>query len=484
MNLRRISVVLVTVAAVGGAVVLGRDPVRAAPATFTKLVSPKTPYVPLGNQIASTFFCPGVPTTGDKVTATVSVSNPGESEVTGDMSLLNPTGEVVHVPVQVAARSVATFDIAAMLEVDHAGVMVELTGGGSLVEQRVSTPAGTSVAACGNDASATWYFADGSTLDGVTYNLLLSNPFPDDAIVDLAFVTATDTRLPSAFQSYVVPPGSIRSIQMDKIEAQNESQLSISVVSRRGRVVAAKEQSFASADRKGYVLALGSPSLGDQWYFADGDKGTDISESVVLYNPTEADVDVDILPLPSSSQTSKFPPAETVTVPAGRSTVVEPTVLFVPKAGDDTGVSLPDGSHSLVISTQSTDSIVAERVITRPTAKSKATSVMLGSRYGSSRWWLPTGPSEPTAGALVIQNVTNLTGTVTVSYVGPGGEVKIEGMTDLPVSGGAQFTLDLLAPEAVGKPVVVSSPDLQLIVEQRYPRANGSGQGASLAVPE
>lgn len=473
MNLRRISVVAVTVAAVAATVAIGRRPLSEPPAVFTRLVTPKTPFVPLGDQIASTFFCPGMPTSGEGVTAEVNVANPLEKAIKGEISAIVGEGAPRRIPFEVGPRASQTFDIAGQIDADFAGILVEMAGGGTVVEQRVGTPAGTSVSTCGNDASASWYFADGVTGDGLTYSLLLSNPFQDTASVNLTFRTSSGSRTPSEFDGFVIPPNSIRVIPLDTI-AQDEEILSISAVSRRGRFVAAKSQAFTAGDRRGYVLSLGSPSAGDQWYFADGEKGEGIRERIVLYNPTEEEVTTDLLALPDVPP-KDFLESISVVVPPGGTMVVDP-------AADITG--LADGPYALVVSTLSTDSIVAERVLTRPAGESMSTTAVLGSRYGSPRWWLASGVPEPTEGALVVQNVTNLAGTVTVSYVGPGGPVPLSGLVDVPIGPRAVLRLDLTAAEAVGKPVLVSSPNVQLIVEQRYPRGSGPGLNSALAVPE
>ena len=476
MNYRRIAVMTVVVATSVAAVVIARQPTTAGSAVFTLLAAHKTPYVPLGDHIASTYFCPGVPTEGDGVEATVGIANPGESAKQGELTVLSSTGAPIKTPVAIGARSTVTFDIAAMVDSPFAGVLVELAGGGAIVEQRASTPAGTSVAACGNDASTTWYFADGSTLDNINYDLLLSNPFQDIAVVDLTFVTSGGaSRQPSEFQSKVIPAGSIVSIDLDQIGARDEELLSISAVSRRGRFVAAKAQSFDGSGRTGYNVALGSPTAGDWWYFADGEKGEGIAETFVLFNPTDEPVDIDLLLLPTVKPDGGFLASYTVTVDALTSVIVDPLVAFP---------DLADGRYAAVVSTLSNESIVAERVITRKAGDVRSTSTVLGSRFGSPRWWLPTGVTKATEAALVVFNVTSLEGTVTVSVVGPGGPVPIDGLTDVPMLPGAVMALDLVAAEAVGQPVVVSSATLQLIVEQRYPRATGDGRGGSLTIPE
>ena len=144
--------------------------------------------------------------------------------------------------------------------------------------------------------------------------------------------------------------GSIVSIDLDQIGARDEELLSISAVSRRGRFVAAKAQSFDGSGRTGYNVALGSPTAGDQWYFADGEKGEGITETFVLFNPTDEPVDVDLLVLPTVQPIDSYLASYTVTVDPLGSVIVDPLVAFP---------GLADGRYAAVVSTLSKESIVA-----------------------------------------------------------------------------------------------------------------------------
>ena len=104
-------------------------------------------------------------------------------------------------------------------------------------------------------------------------------------------------------------------------------------------------------------------------------------------------------------------------------------VVYDPSSEDD-GATLPEGRHAVVFSTLSDPSIVVERVLTRPAGDSVATSVVLGAPprsdgFVASRWHIGIGPSSPAPEALVIYNVDNGEGAITVRAVGPGGPTEI-----------------------------------------------------------
>ena len=53
------------------------------------------------------------------------------------------------------------------------------------------------VESCTRTAAPDWYFASGTTVDGSQQELLLFNPFGDDAIVDVSFITDTGAQEPA-----------------------------------------------------------------------------------------------------------------------------------------------------------------------------------------------------------------------------------------------------------------------------------------------
>ena len=471
---RRLVVSLALLFGFAAALIVGLDQPASVTPVFARPNTPTTPYLPLGNQLSSTFYCAGAMIEGDDRSAEIIVANLTDSGITGQLTVFTPDGAALPVPLDISARGriVITLDDVVGEATVAAGVIVELERTGATVEQRSTAPTGVALSPCSNDASTQWYFAEGVSVDGVTYSLLLTNPYPDSAVVDISLVTATGLTNPTELQGYVVPPRSISTIDISGSFAHDEEQLSIAVQSRRGRVIAAKSQTFNGGRRLGYSVMLGSPSVGDQWFFADGESASGIDERYSIFNPTSEAVDVDVVFLPTNDAPELAP--VTLTIDS------EDTVLV--DVAEVEG--LPEGRHSASIRTFSTAAVVVERALTRPAGQGVATSVVLGSRFGSPSWWLPTGVPTPTPGAIVVQNATNLDGTFTVSSLGPGGLAPIAGLTDLTLPAGGVVAVDLTATDAVGDTLLVTSTDLQLIVEQRPPRGDQPGQGGALAVPE
>jgi Family of unknown function (DUF5719) len=475
---RRLPVMVAALAAIAAIVVVGRGEVVNPDPVFTLLPAPRTPAVAAGDRLSTSYFCAGSPSTGEGVAGEVVVANPSEGVLSGTVSVfVAGTSTPIVEPLTVGPRSSRSIALSGRVDAPYVGAMVEIAGSGGVVEQRVTTPNGSSLSPCANEASNEWYFADGSTLDGIDYDLILTNPFADTAVVDIGFVTDASTRTPNAYQGFIIPPQSVVAIDVDEAGAKDEAQLSISVKSRRGRVVAAKAQKFAGSGRGGYAMTLGSPSLGDSWTFAEGELGEGISEQLVIFNPTSEPVDVDITFLPGQTIPG-FVPSETVTVDPRKAAVVDVGAipLLIP--------SLPTLRHATIVRTLSTSSIVVERVLTKTVDDSLATTVVLGSRIADDRWWLPTGAPTPTEAAVVVFNTTGDDGVVTVSQVGPGGAVPIPGLDQIPIVKGGIITLDLTAAEALNVPVLISTSGVLIVVEQRYPRGTAPGRSGALAIPE
>src|SRR6185436_4513331 len=233
------------------------------------------------------------------------VANPSEVALTGKISIFTDAPDVpaIDQPFEVPARGTLTFDLGQLqTQGTFVSAMVEIYGGGGFVEQRADSASGSAVSPCSNSTSSTWYFADGYTVEGSKEQLIVTNPFPSDAIVSLAESTSTETRKPAILQSLLVKAHSVLVISQDLL-AKRELVLAVTVTSTRGRVVVGRAQEYlTSVGRAGFTMTLGAPSLGEQFYFADGEVAPNAIERYSIYNgsATEAVVNVTFLGLDPS----------------------------------------------------------------------------------------------------------------------------------------------------------------------------------------
>lgn len=483
---RLIPAVVALLGLIGGVVAVGSRPEAASP-FFTQLAPPGPPFVPTGNFVTSTWYCPGTPARGSDGTSRfggeVIVANPTDAPITGRLRLVSVDQPPVAQQVSVGAHERQVFVVDELVTSDFASAVVELDGGRGIVEQKAIHQGSEAVASCSNATSSDWYFADGSTVDGDTDQLILTNPFPGTAIVDVTFALEGGSREPSALQGLVVHGNSVLVRDLGAEGAQQQSVLGVHVEATFGRVVAGKEQRFlgGSGGRLGYVMALGAASLDSQWWFADGERGTNIRENYVIYNPSDEAVEADVVLLgidptlvPDPSAT-----AHTVTVPPRGVTSFAVSDL----------AGLPDGRHSAVVSTAGTQPVIVERVLSRPVGENQVpnTTVVMGepSSYLASTWHVPIGVTFGIDDALIVYNTSLNPATVTVSVLGPGGAVPLPDLADLPIAASGLLPISLQDPAAFDAPLVVTATS-RVVVERRLARGgpNVRGRTGSFAIPE
>jgi Family of unknown function (DUF5719) len=475
---RRFFAALMVIATIVGVVYLQRSrPVESAQAEFSRLGSASMPFVPNGDFVTSAWFCAGVPIGGPQLGGVAVVANPGEVAITGKITTFTDAAGVAAVaaPFEVAARGTAVFDLGQMQpQGTFVSAMVEIYGGGGFVEQRADSASGSAVSPCSNSTSSTWYFADGYTVEGSKEQLVVTNPFPSDAIVSLSESTSTESRQPAILQSLLVKANSVLVISQDLL-AKRELVLAITVTSTRGRVVVGRAQEYlTSVGRAGFTMTLGAPSLGDQFYFADGEVGANVvAERYSIYNAsdTEAVVNVAFLGLDPALG---FVNPEPITV--------EPGKVASLIAGE---VGVPAGRHGAVFSTETEGSILVERAITRITEDTVWTTVVMGAppAFASNRWSMAIGTDLAVADVLVVLNATGSEGTVTVKTLGAGGEVPVPGMEAILLPAGGVITIGVSDPTALGHPLIVESTQ-RMFVERLLPRdPDLRGRSGSFALP-
>ena len=472
---------IVVILAFVGLFAVGRTTPAAQPATFAVQAGSWMPHVNDIDKLTGSWFCPGLPASGeDGVGGEIVVSNRADEQLVGRFNVLTPDGVAATQGFTVEPWSRDAIDVTSLATAPFVSVIVELDGGGGLVEQRAIHPAGDSVAPCSNDTSDTWYLADGFTVDGSVESLILSNPYDDVAIAQLTFATESGESSPSAFRGFPIPPRSVKVIPIADLGARDEPVIAVEVTTTSGRIVLGRAQHYLGGGRLGYEVTLAAPALRDQFWFADGERGDGITETYAIYNPTDADVDVDavFLGLPVEANFGGIP---TITVPSRRVVVFDPT-------DEQYAGTVPDGRHAVVFSTLAEPSIVVERVLTRPAGDLVATSVVLGAPpredgFVATQWHVGIGPSTPTTEALVVYNVDNVDGTVTVEAIGPGGPTAVEGLTDIPIGPGAVITIDLTAADALNRELIVTASN-RVFVERSLARgADLPGRSSSWAVP-
>lgn len=420
---------------------------------------------------ASTWFCPGVPGNDAAISGTLIIANSNDVPVGGTITRYLVDAPPIRQRFAVAARSNLEVDALAGASSPFVAALVESQGAALVVEQRTSHRAGDAVALCASSPAASWYLADGFTGADSIEHVVITNPSLDSAILDVVFVTTAGERSPQSLKGMVIPPESVRVLEMASLDARNEVVLAVNVSATVGRVVVGRSQHYLGRGRLGYTMSLGASAVSDRWYFADAEKGENVRDEFVIFNPFRDDQQLTFIVSPNDG--SAIEPL-VVTAPGRRVTTFAPSSLG----------SLGAGEFSVVVSASMSDGttapgVVVERVATRQQDKSTATSIVLGASSPWTSWVAVSGAISGVAGSLRVFNPGALPATFRIAYLGPAGEVPIVGYEEVVLAPGASTSV-ALGVETDDRLVSIGS-DEPIVVQRRISR--GTRQSLTGAAP-
>ena len=349
------------------------------------------------------------------------------------------------------ARAVA--DLAAFDEVFVASE-VTLDAPGGVVLQQVSVGGATDIGPCLTAASPEWYFAVASTRRDARVRLSLLNPYADDAVVDIAFVTDEGAREPVAYKGVVVPANALVVLDLGS-EVTRRAQMSFSVVARTGNVLASRLQSFSGGlGLSGVSLSAGALRAEQQWLFPLGVAGADAgaANSFVLYNPNAAEARVDLtVELDASLRARGVPPFE-LTIPPGQRVEVAFFPHLSGKAHPVSGVSVLQATTRLLaserywVSVRSFNgvAVVVERLRTGEAGLPNEVSILGGRTAGATRGMLalPNVDGHPGTVAVVNPSLETIS-RLSLEVLTGRGWGPLEGFEDLEIRPRRRLLLDL-----------------------------------------
>jgi hypothetical protein len=438
------------------------------------------PIAAPATSLSSSWFCAGGTARaegadGVVAAATVVVANPGDRALTGTIRVVPSEGDAKSVPIEVPIHARTSVALGEVVTAPFAAALVELDGGGAVVEHVISGPQGYSTAPCASSASERWYVAEGSTArDGANPEdrmlLALYNPFPEDAIIDLSFTHEAGRSVPSEFTGIVVKGGSLRVVNVGD-HVRRRAHISMTAVARSGRIVVDRIQ-LRNGTNKGMSLALAATSPGTTWYFPEGLVADGVGESFHLYNPTgeEAQVSIEL-----ALETGAAEPFDLTVPPRGRLTVVANDEERVPR-----GVP-----HAATVVSLNGVPVVAERSVTAASPASRAGAAdSLGARRTARRWVLAAGSATATIDEhVVFHNPGTRAATVTVQALAAGQLLVPESLLPIEVPAGRRVSLratDHFSREDLALLVESTSP---IVVERGVYLVGSTGLALSSGVP-
>lgn len=390
---------LILVLAMVAALVFADQQSNESTQTVTSLSAQGTgPAAAAPGATGSTWYCPaGFATPDGTNDHVIVVTNPTDQPVSGTLTLFPALVDVegnslpfprATQPLDIAPMSQSTVQLGplvASLDPDLAtsggalvAAMVEFDGGGMFVDHSVGAFQGRDIGPCATSAAQNWWFASGTTTSDVGYQLYLLNPFPDDAVVDITFVTDVGSRAPGAFAGKLIPAQSLTVLQVSP-EVRVTTQATAQITARKGRIIAERIQLFENPEGPGGLsLALGANRLSEQWFFPAGRSVPDAGESYVIYNPGETAAEVEFELKPDSAD--RDGDVAPFSVPVGSrerwivSVTGHPTHPIDPLTTLD--ATVPAGAEQYFVSIRSFNGVpvLAERVLTLPVAQGGVTA--------------------------------------------------------------------------------------------------------------
>jgi hypothetical protein len=225
-------------------------------------------------------------------------------------------------------------------------------------------------------------------------------------------------------------------------------------------------------------MALGASGASSEWWFADGKKLEGSTEQLVILNPTRSDATLSVMFVNGTNPDAQTEPVS-LTAPAGRVT------LFATGSSPNA----PNGRYGIIVSTIGDPGVMApgvvvEQVVNRRVGNTVGTSVVLGAPMGamSTVWVAPSGVSGGIDDAMLVLNATPVEGTVTVSQVGPAGEVAIAGLELVVLPAGGLISIPV--PAGIPNGEIVVRATVPVVVQRMLLRGHDlSGRSAVLALP-
>lgn len=305
MTVLRIPGLVIVVGLLVGAVVL--DQQRSEPDVIEQEVRlPAAAVRPL-DALSSTWFCAAATSVEGLANSEVLLTNTSPSIRVAAVSVFAGSAQpandaaVEEVTIELPAQTATNLRLADFSDAEVVSLAVEVDGGGVFVDKISTGPTGVARTACTDDGSTDWVLTSGSTVPGARLQLVIFNPFPDFATVDIDFVTSTGTRSPEGLIGLPVPARSSRIIEVGDFVASSEDVTSFVTV-RAGRVVTEAIQSFdGSGSPLGLSVLTGAPTPAESWTFAGVTPAAGPARLVVV-NPSETRIRANVEVFPSGDE--------------------------------------------------------------------------------------------------------------------------------------------------------------------------------------
>ena len=359
-------------------------------AVWTQVPEARAPELGVGPDRApsSAAACPVV--TGRDARSEVLVG----TRLPGEIEFIASSGGVVLAESESEAgeSSGLTFDLGAAVGASTVGLVIDLPVEGSAASLVTSSDLVLAAAMCTPPVVGETAIAGLSTASGESLDLVLANPYANDAVVEIRTISEAGADSASELEAVVVPARSVVTIDLAQL-LPLRSRLSIRIIPERGVVHAAGVQ---SSPNERMVVEAVHPS--SEWLLPLPDTGTVPTITVLPTTGLETEYTID-----AYTEAGAFEAVTSGVIGSDGQAVLDIEAL-------------PDGTAAVRVTT-SGDS-VASVVVEGATIRAGTP----GAPFSASTWLVP-GPSG--AGAVLrLANPTGLDATVELRPFISGGEVE------------------------------------------------------------
>ncbi len=167
-------------------------------------------------------------------------------------------------------------------------VLVESSGGQVIAAHVIAAAGDVGVAACRRPPTGATFAAGLTTLRGAQAVVALANPFPDDAIVDVAALTLRGPLAPERLQGIIVARRSRVTVPLGEF-VRRQAPVAVQVTTRRGRVAAELSLRLDGVEgRRGFALSPGLDTPVRRFGFPAGATSPGRTQELILANPGDA----------------------------------------------------------------------------------------------------------------------------------------------------------------------------------------------------
>jgi hypothetical protein len=419
---------------------------------------------------SSAWYCPMMyATTANPNASSMVVLNPNDRTLSGMVTYFPQGGQSVDVPVNVPARTRLSLHPGDVVNSQFAAALVRFDGGGAAVEQSVGTAQGVAFAPCATQASDSWYFPDGSTQTNTNLQVGLFNPFLEDTIADVSFITSDGNVAPDEFQGVVVPARSFTSINVGE-RVRRREWIATTVTARSGRIVASELQTGIINGVAGTGLTLGAAGPRSIWYLPDGVNLPGFTDRITLFNPNDVESEVNVELLADKGSIAPFQ----LHVPAnGRVTVDLDKEERVPK----------DASYGTVVKVTNGVDVVVQRSATATTpATTTGAFFQIADTDLSDRWIVPLNETrDPYDDWVYVMNPGTRSAEVKVTGVSPVG-VPLSSTGTVEPGRRLLIHVDEFAKDASNPGLIIEATEPVVTARTLYVNP-GIGLSSSLVIP-